>query len=349
MDTDLLRQLRDHYEEAQQKGLSEEAAGDLILRAVVTAAEQTGPKVAASVLRNAPNILAGNRAERERVRQRVHERWGAQMDRYMVIRVICEEMCRDYRGRPNGSQLDPLFDALALISASVLRIGLEVFNLLENGYPAGALARCRTLHELTVSAWILADYGRRPGLEGLGLRYLAHADARGWDKAQTWVKAGASSQFDEAELAALRERQNAAVRAFGGALKRDWGWAIPLFDTADDCTFAGLERLADLSELRGHYSYASSYVHGGTEAVLLNLADEGSGKYMVVDATMEGFDMPLEMGRNAMANTTAALLAGTATDDDPKPSVAVLLYALNALLEDAEGENAQTEPPTKPA
>ncbi|WP_268765805.1 DUF5677 domain-containing protein [Leifsonia sp. Root227] len=222
------------------------------------------------------------------------------------------------------------------MAASVLRIGLEVFNLLENGYPAGALARCRTLHELSVSAWVLSEYGRRPGLESLGPRYMAHADARGCDKAQTWVKAGSGSHFDDAELARLYERQNAAVRAFGGSLKRDWGWAIPLFDNVNDCTFAALEQLADLSQLRGHFSYASNHVHGGTEAVLLNLADEGSGEYMVVNATLEGFGLPLDMARFAMASTTAALIAGTATDDSPKPSATVLLYALDALLDDSD-------------
>jgi hypothetical protein len=253
-------------------------------------------------------------------------------------REICEEFCRNYRGRPSGGELDPLFDALALIAGSVLRIGLEVFNLLENGYPAGALARCRTLHELSVSAWILSDYGRRSGLESLGLRYMAHTDARGWVKAQTWVMAGSGSHFDEEELARLRQRQNAAVRAFGGSLKRDWGWAIPLFDSPDNCTFAALEQLADLSQLRGHFSYASNYVHGGTEAVVPNLADEGSGDYMVVSATLAGLGLPLDMARFAVAITTAALIAGSATDDSPKPSATVLLYALDALLDDSDDD-----------
>jgi hypothetical protein len=337
MDDELLGQLREHFAEAQRKGLSRDAAGDLIANAVLTAAEQIAPKIAADVLRSAPEMVAKSRAERETTRDQVRARWGQQMDRYIVIRVVCEELCRDYRGKPNGTELDPLFDALALISASVLRISLEVFNLLENGYPGGALARCRTLHELSVCAWILADYGRRPGNEALGLRYLAHADARGWDKARTWQRSSEASPFDEAELARLRERQNQAVQVFGGAFKRDWGWAIPLFDSSDNCTFAGLERLAELSDLRGHYSYASTHVHGGTESVLLNLADEGSGEYMVIGPTLDGFAMPLDMGRYAMANTTAALLAGTATDGDPKPSVAVLLFALEALMDDGQG------------
>ncbi|KRC50908.1 hypothetical protein ASE16_08085 [Leifsonia sp. Root227] len=66
------------------------------------------------------------------------------------------------------------------------------------------------------------------------------------------------------------------------------------------------------------------------------MADEGSGEYMVVNATLEGFGLPLDMARFAMASTTAALIAGTATDDSPKPSATVLLYALDALLDDSD-------------
>ena len=64
-----------------------------------------------------------------------------------------------------------LHDALADLHARACRTALDVFHLLESGLAAGAMARCRTLHELAVISMVLREYSSHEG-HGLAERFL---------------------------------------------------------------------------------------------------------------------------------------------------------------------------------
>ena len=75
----------------------------------------------------------------------------------------------------DDEEFDPVFEALIGLYARACRVAREVHHLLSGGFPFGALARSRTLHELAVITIGIADYGRDEAHADLADRFLQHA------------------------------------------------------------------------------------------------------------------------------------------------------------------------------
>lgn len=73
---------------------------------------------------------------------------------------------------------DYLFEALTGLHARACRVAVEIHHLLAGGFPMGALARCRTLHEIAVTMMILADFGCMDEHPDLAERFLLHEDIK---------------------------------------------------------------------------------------------------------------------------------------------------------------------------
>lgn len=69
----------------------------------------------------------------------------------------------------HGSDSPCLVDVLPRLHARSCQIANEVITLLETGFADGAIARWRTLHEISVVANLLKEFG-----EDLACRYLDH-------------------------------------------------------------------------------------------------------------------------------------------------------------------------------
>src|SRR6266540_5951679 len=165
--------------EIMQQGVSLEQALELALPALHKALDDVTPQVARDLVRRAPRILRHHERANRRFKRRLRRQWGRSLDRFYAIVVFAEEIGRELYGihlqEADDEEFDPVFEALIGLYARACRVAREVHHLLSGGFPFGALARSRTLHELAVITIVIADYGREDEHADLADRFIQHA------------------------------------------------------------------------------------------------------------------------------------------------------------------------------
>jgi len=166
----------------------------------------------------------------------------------------------------DDEEFDAVFEALIGLYARACRVAREVHYLLSGGFPFGALARSRTLHELAVITIVIADYGREDEHADLADRFIQHAWIARYRDAKLYQESrealGQEPLSDE-DMAQMQQQHDLLIAKYGKTYSKDYGWATGLNRQSSAPDFRELEGLADLSHLRWHYKQQSHEVHAG--------------------------------------------------------------------------------------
>jgi Family of unknown function (DUF5677) len=229
-------------------GKSADEAADLVSDAAMVAFDRTAPILVERLVDRAPRMLREHRRIARRYERAVRRDWGRVLDLYYMVWVSEEEVGSEFQrihGNSAAERQDYLLDALVGIHARACRIALEVHHLLCGGFPMGALARCRTLHELSVTAFVLAGHGDREEHTDLAERYLLHEVVLAASDAQTYQENSAAlghEPLTAADMAALEEQRTDLITRFGVPFRSPYGWAARLFNDTSP-TFRQLGRV----------------------------------------------------------------------------------------------------------
>lgn len=166
---------------------------------------------------------------------------------------------------PQSHRTAPKVQALAQLHARSLILVEEVFVLTTMGYPSGALALARTLHEVRVVAKFLHRFEAK-----LSERYLESHIVDMWKSVDDLRPTGAarrSSQWLAVERE-LESRFNEVIATHGESMLIENGWALPRFTRTSAQTrhprripFSRLENEVKQPSDRARYRYASRHVH----------------------------------------------------------------------------------------
>ncbi|KRP85955.1 hypothetical protein AOQ73_36360 [Bradyrhizobium pachyrhizi] len=208
-------------------------------------------------------------------------------------KIIAEQ---DYRG-----------EALIHIHARSLLVTNECICLMKSGYPDGALARWRTLHELNVVAALLSDNSTE-----VALRYLVSFDLRALEAGKQMKKYAARSGMEpptDAEIEALRVRCEAHLKRWPSmAQSGDYGWASDVVNSKRP-SLLDLEEAVGLDHWRPRFKWSSQHNHGGHRPVGSLLAvTEAREPIFITGPSNSGMVDPLHMTAISLANMTTALL-----------------------------------------
>lgn len=136
---------------------------DQIIKAIEPAYTMARSETAAMILktlrRDAPKMLHERRKEITGFEKRNFRRWRKAFDLFEMMIVMAGELGEhnDIALRPQAQKnLDYKFEALAQLQPRAVLVSREILCLLKGGFPDGALARWRSLHELTVTAIFIA-------------------------------------------------------------------------------------------------------------------------------------------------------------------------------------------------
>ncbi|WP_337171405.1 DUF5677 domain-containing protein [Gemmatimonas aurantiaca] len=208
-------------------------------------------------------LLRQLRRDRSGFRRRLHDRWADGLDRLEVLVHTAVEFGHEMHERIRKDEVlgkNPIVCALHRLHARACRVCGEILALLESGYPDGAHARWRTLHEIAVVAMFL-----RQSESDVAERYLLH-DAVGASRAahqfEEHVAALGWDPVPPNELAELRSRHDELIARFGKSFGGDYGWACAALDK-ERVTLADIEAHLDLKRWRPFYRWASEAVHAG--------------------------------------------------------------------------------------
>jgi hypothetical protein len=318
-------------------GGSIETAGQAAGAAILQALTASTPLVAAELIRSAPKMLRHRRRTFRHVQRQVRAHWGKALDLFMMLVVGAQEVGGRFdrmHRPPDDEPFDPMYDVLLGLQARACRTALEVYHLLSDGLPKGALARARTLHEIAVTAVIIADYGRRPEHVVLAERFLDHEAVATYKEALNYqlnCETLGDEPFSDEEMADMKARRDTVVAKYGPAYKEQYGWAAGL-DTQGAPTFRDLETLANLSHLRGHYAWASHEVHSDAKGSFLNESTWGETLYRETSYSNDELAEPGQMALISLQQTTVSLLF---SPEDTSPRSVVDAGAMSVLVDRA--------------
>ncbi len=223
--------------------------------------------------------------------ERLEARWGAAFDYIRMMHTISLELGREAvqrrrRSRAKKQSIRP--DLLIRLHMRACQVVGEIIALMENGFADGAMARWRTLHEITVVAMLIHVHG-----EDIAERYVLHEaiEDRRAAVADNEARPGARRPpVSKREMAALQRDVIALVKRYGKPFKSEFGWAAHHLKK-DQPTFRDLEAAAGRASLRPRYKVASYNVHAGPHGISFKLGTlDKSG--LMAGASDAGFDEP---------------------------------------------------------
>jgi hypothetical protein len=211
----------------------------------------------------------------------------------------------------------------------------EVHALMVGGFPMGALARTRSLHETAVTAVLLADHGRAPATADLGERFLLHA---GIDEARDFALADSLGlEVDPAELDRVRDNRANLVSRYGRMYAKDYGWArplVPAISASARVSFDQLEALASSGLSRLNYRLGGHHVHASAWTIQLTTMPRGGQDYRLTGPTNVGFAGPAAIALAAASVSTGAVIRGL-KDEALDPMDLVTARALELMSAEA--------------
>jgi len=300
MPRSFLTELQTSFEEALARELPEEISNGVTEEAIRQVIETSCGKIVESILNDlkqqAPAMLRSERRKQAGFENRTFERWQPAFDLYELILGIVAQVGAEHDAtlRPAAAAADNwTFESISHLHARGLLVAREIYALLRGGFPDGALARWRTLHELTVTAMFLHRQDSQ-----IAFRYLASSRFQALRAARQFNDFATRARmqpFSEDELQRMEAECNDLAEQLGGRLKRDYDWAAPALNRAL-VTFDQIEREVGMDHWRPRYRWACQHNHGGHRPLenLLGLS-EAVDQFLLVGASNSGFVDPLHM------------------------------------------------------
>lgn len=316
MDNDIFDTLAPGVHRIMQEGVSLEHAMELAVPALHEALDEVAPQAARDFVRRAPRMLRQHGRRNRRFERRLRRYWGHALDRFYGIVVCAEEvgheLHRAYRERP-AEEFDAVFEALIGLHARACRVAREVHHLLSGGFPFGALARSRTLHELAVITIVIAEYGREEQHADLADRFLQHAWVARYRDALVYQEnrqALGHAPLGEGDMARMQQQHDLLIAQYGTAYGKQYGWALGLNGQSSPPDFKELERLADLSHVRWHYKQQSHEVHADASGWESNMLEHNGQTYLTTDRVHFGLAEPAHLALISLHQCAASLFGG---------------------------------------
>ncbi len=234
--------------------------------------DSSAPLLLKSLRKRWPRERGYQVRELGRFRERLAERWWIGLNKLRMLvtmsRDIGNEVNQETRtGQPEANAA--LVDVLTRLHARSCQVVEEVIALMEHGFANGALARWRTLHEITVTAAFISDEGT-----DCAQRYIDHEVIESHRAALEYEEVRNALDYAAIpadELESIRNRRDAMVVKYGSAFGGPYGWAAQALGMKKP-TFKDVEKAVGSGTMRGHYRMASHGVHANPKGIYFSMA-----------------------------------------------------------------------------
>jgi hypothetical protein len=220
-----------------------------------------------------------------------------------VAREFGSELNNDLR----GSTFDKpeSVDVLTRLHARACQVFEEVLCLSVSGFADGAMARWRTLHEMSGVALLITEGG-----DALATRYKAHYAVEANKTAKRYhrfhERLGHAPLSDE-ELARVAQRSAEAVEAYGPDFAEDNGWASERLRKKRP-SVADILEAASIDHLAPYYKWASHNVHAGPNGVFWRLGLIGEDEILLAGPSNAGFADPAHAASLSLLQISSTMM-----------------------------------------
>jgi hypothetical protein len=269
---------------------------------------QVASRLSKGVLRNLKSRWAEEHAlqnaELSGFRERLEERWGKPLDQLRMLLTIAREWGQAVHAGQHSTKgkNNVLNHILLRLHVRGCQVTDEIICLLENGFADGAMARWRTLHELSVVAAVISQYG-----DSIAERYLAHQAVDSRRAMNKYMKCCALLGYrplSGRQVKKITRAYHIAIAKYGKEFESDFGWATHHLKKKR-VTFADLEAEAGRTDMRSYYQMASDNVHAGVKSLFIRLGLLDDWEGLLAGRSNSGL---MDPGQNA-AHTLTQLSA----------------------------------------
>lgn len=245
----------------------------------------------------------------------IEERWGEGLNYLRMLLTCCREAGAKTlkRHKKSKSKRHALRRwVLVRLHARACQVANEIICLMENGFADGALARWRTLYELSVVATIIAD-----GDEDLAERYIRHDAVEVRRQADDYEASQVPLGFapiSKQERKAIDREYLAVLNLYGPTFAYPYGWAANHLSQKKP-TFKDLQSAAKHAGMNSYYKLASFNVHAGARSLFFNLSAMGDHDFLLAGRSNAGFEEPRIRTAHSLVLITS-LYVGETTDFD---------------------------------
>lgn len=262
------------------------------------------------LVENWPIEYVAQQYEIHEFRERMEERWGEGLGQLRMLLTCCREIGQKTAKRYQKSKsVKYKFRRWVLLRlhARACQVSDEIICLMENGFADGAMARWRTLHELSIVAALIAD-----GDEDLAERYILHdavevkRQADDYDASQ--VPLG-FAPISKRERKGIEQDYQAVLDRFGPTFAHPYGWAANHLGQKKP-TFKELQAAADRAGMSSYYKMASFNVHASARSLFFNLGSMGED-VLIAGRSNAGLVEPGERTANSLLLVTSFYVGNT--------------------------------------
>lgn len=249
-------------------------------------------------------------------RLRLQARWGKGFDALRMLIELSRDIGIAYQrrvSRRRSRRMAHIGPALMHLHVRAVQISSEIMTLMENGFADGAMARWRTLNEVTCVAMLLDAGG-----DELAERYLLHEHIearkalRAYQEAQPLL---GYRPFAKREAARIERDYQHLLARFGKSFGTDYDWAADHLSHAQP-TFWHIQDAVGRQKMRSHYKMASHNVHAGTKGIAHRLGAMPQAYPGIAGASNVGFVEPGQNLAISLVHISMLLLPKTGSLDD---------------------------------
>jgi hypothetical protein len=274
-----------------------------VIRGVV---DECVPSMLSTIRRGYPAAIRADERRYRRVEADIRGAWREPLASLDLLIELTRRMMRtidDYCAE-HPTTRPKLIHVLARLHIRSAHVAREIVTLLRRGYPDAAMARWRTLHEISAVMCVVSEHG-----EECAARYLDHQVIQEYEDAKRYQAAAAGlgrRPMSDARFTKLLAAREAMLLRHGRPFRHEFGWAASALKM-EKPTFLEIEQAAGRSHLRPYYRLAGDNVHAGILGALYKLGTKEAGM-LLLEPTPVGLEEP---GQNT-ALTLPLVLAAVA-------------------------------------
>lgn len=245
-------------------------------------------------------------------REGIEDHWGKGLDYLRMLLTACRDIGRQTLKRHNKSNSKRHASrrwVLVRLHARSCQVTDEIICLIENGFADGAMARWRTLHELSVVATLISN-----GDEDLAERYILHDSVEVKRQAdeyeETQVPLG-GNPIGKRERKSIEADHAAVLEKYGQYFLHPYGWAAKHLDLKKP-TFKDLQEAAYREGMNSYYKLASFSIHASARSLFFNLSAIGDEEVILAGRSNVGFVDPGTRTAATLALITSLYVGKTA-------------------------------------
>jgi len=194
-----------------------------------------------------------------------NELWSIPLEKLKMCITFARELGNEASLSLQDENYSPKIDLLSRLHGRGCQVALEVYHLLMEGFADGAMARWRTLHEISVVALFISDHD-----DDLAQRYFDHEIIESFKAAKQYQEYSERLGYEkmtEIEFNEFKSDRDEIIKKYEENFDDSYGWANKILKKRVK-QFEIIEKKIELDHLRCHYKMASYNVHANPKGVM---------------------------------------------------------------------------------